>query len=114
MFPGQLMASPADVMVTIWYHKDSGEKEEAAKDSLALARELRDAGLRVDVYPVRNVKLGTQVAYAAKRNLPFVAFLGDEEKIRGEVRIKDLRTGEERSMKRQSVAEALRTPVGSN
>src|SRR5262244_578316 len=49
MFPPALFSSPAYVMVTIWYHKESGEKEEAAKDSLELARELRSAGLRVDV-----------------------------------------------------------------
>jgi histidyl-tRNA synthetase len=108
MFPTALVSSPADVMVTIWYHKESGEKEEAAKDSLELARELRDSGLRVDLYPVRNVKVGTQVAYAAKRNIPFVVFIGDDEKLLGQVRIKDLRTSEERTVKRGTVADAIR------
>ena len=108
MFPPALVSSPADVMVTIWYHKESGEKEEAAKDSLELARELRDSGLRVDLYPVRNVKVGTQVAYAAKRNIPFVVFIGDDEKLLGQVRIKDLRTSEERTVKRGTVADAIR------
>jgi len=108
MFPKELISSPADVMVTIWYHKDSGDKEQAAQDSLQLARALRDSGLRVDVYPVRNVKLGTQMAYASKRNIPFVALVGDDERARGEVRIKDLRNGEERSVKREVVSEELR------
>jgi histidyl-tRNA synthetase len=108
LFSSTLVSSPADVMVLIWYHKDSGEKEEAAMDSLRLARDLRNAGLRVDLYPVRNVKLGTQMAYAAKRNIPLVAFIGDDERERKEVRIKDLQTSEERSIKRQLVADALR------
>src|SRR5205085_12139697 len=41
MFPAELVASPADVMVTIW-------NEDSIGDSLALATELRKKGLRVD------------------------------------------------------------------
>ncbi|MFN2576631.1 MAG: histidine--tRNA ligase [Pyrinomonadaceae bacterium] len=95
MFPKELLSSAADVMVTIWYQKDSGEKEEAAKDSLKLARELRNLGLRVDVYPVRNVKLATQMAYASKRGIPFVATIGEDERQRAEFSLKDMRSGEQ-------------------
>jgi histidyl-tRNA synthetase len=95
MFPKELVSSPADIMVTIWYHKESGEKEEAAKDSLRLARELRSLGLRVDVYPVRNVKLATQMAYASKRGIPFVATIGDDERLQAEFSLKDMRSGEQ-------------------
>jgi histidyl-tRNA synthetase len=99
MFPPQLVSSPADVMVSIW-------NEESVTDSIALARELRGAGLRVDLYPEAD-KLGKQFKYASSRGIPFVAVLGDEERARGEVAIKDLRSGEQQSVKREDVAVTL-------
>jgi histidyl-tRNA synthetase len=100
MFPAELVSSPADVMVTIW-------NEDSVGESLALATELRSAGLRVDLYPEAD-KMGKQFKYASSRNIPFVAIVGDDERARGEVAIKDLRSGEQRSVKRSDVAAAIR------
>jgi len=101
MFPAQVAAGSADVMVTIWSEATMGE-------ALALAAELRRAGLRADLYADAD-KLGKQVKYASSRNVPFVAILGDEERARGEVAIKDLRTGEQKSVPRAEVATFIRT-----
>jgi histidyl-tRNA synthetase len=101
MFPGGLVSSPADVMVTIW-------NEESVGESLALASELRSGGLRVDVYPETD-KMGKQFKYASARGISFVAIVGDDERARGQVAIKDLRSGEQRSVKRKDVASAVRT-----
>ena len=101
MFPPELASSPADVMVTIWNEDSIGE-------SLALATELRSHGLRVDLYPEAD-KMGKQFKYASSRSIPFVAIVGDEERARGEIAIKDLRSGEQRSVKRAEVASAIRT-----
>ena len=38
-----------------------------------------------------------------------VAIVGDDERVRGEVAIKDLRSGEQRSVKRGDVSGAIRT-----
>ena len=103
MFPAQLVSAPADVMVSIW-------NEESVADSIALAQELRGAGLRVDLYPEAD-KLGKQFKYAAGRGIPFVVVVGDEEKARGEVSIKDMRTGEQRSVKRENVVDAMRAAL---
>ncbi len=102
MFPETLVSSPADVMVTIW-------DEASIPDSISLAQELRSAGLRlcVDLYPEAD-KLGKQFKYASERQIPFVAVIGDEEKARGEVSIKDLRSGTQLSMKREDLAVKLR------
>ncbi|HSS18757.1 MAG TPA: histidine--tRNA ligase [Pyrinomonadaceae bacterium] len=100
MFPPQLVSSPADVMVSIW-------SEESITDSIALAQELRSAGVRVDLYPEAD-KLGKQFKHASSRGIPFVAVLGDDERARGEIGIKDLRSGEQRSVKRENVAETMR------
>ena len=96
MFPPQLVSAPADVMVSIW-------NEESIADSIALAQELRSADFRVDLYPEAD-KLGKQFKYASARGIPFVVVVGDDESARGEVSIKDLRSGEQRSVKRESVA----------
>ena len=99
MFPKELTSAPADVMVTIW-------DEAATADALALARELRAAGLRVDVYPQAD-KLGKQFKYASTIGVPFVAIAGPDERARGEAALKDMRSGEQRTMRRTVVAATL-------
>ena len=107
MFPESLPLSPADVMVLVWYQKGTSEKEEAAIEALALAHDLRKSKLRVDVYPVRNTKIPTQMSYASKRDIPFVAFIGEDERHLGKVSVKDLRSGQQSSVDRDKVAQVI-------
>jgi histidyl-tRNA synthetase len=100
MFPPDILSAPAEVMVTIW-------NEESIIDSVALAHGLRRAGLRVDLYPEAD-KVGKQFKYASARGIQFVAVIGDDERARGEVAVKDMRTGEQRSVKSEDVATAIR------
>jgi histidyl-tRNA synthetase len=99
MFPPNISGAAADLMVAIW-------NDESISESIQLAQELRGLGLRVDLYPEAD-KLGKQFKYASARGLPFVAVIGDEERTRGEVAIKDLRTGIQRSVKREAVSAAV-------
>jgi histidyl-tRNA synthetase len=99
MFPKELVSSPADVMVTIW-------NEDSIAESLALATELRKEGLRVDLYPEAD-KMGKQFKYASSRGIPYVAIIGDDERARGEVAIKNMNSGEQRSVKRSDVTGEL-------
>jgi histidyl-tRNA synthetase len=101
MFPAGLISSSADVMVTIW-------NEESVGESMALATELRSKGLRVDVYSEAD-KLAKQFKYASSRGIPIVAIVGDEERTRGEVAIKDMKSGEQRSVKRKDVVDSIRS-----
>ena len=101
MFPANLLlTTSADVMVAVW-------NEESINDSMKLAHELRAGGLKVDLYPEPD-KLGKQFKYAASRQITFVVVIGDEERSRGEVAIKDLRSGEQKSVKREEVAAEIR------
>src|SRR2546430_3370058 len=95
VFPKELVSSPADVMVTVW-------NEDSIADSIALATELRSKGLRVDVYPEAD-KMGKQFKYASSRGIPFVVIIGEDERARGEVAVKNLQTGEQRSVKRSDI-----------
>lgn len=103
MFPPQIVSAPADVMVSIW-------NEESIKDSIALAHELRTAGLRVDLYPEAD-KVGKQFKYASARLIPLVAVIGDDERARGEVSLKDLRSGEQQSVTRAGLVQAVRAAL---
>jgi histidyl-tRNA synthetase len=104
MFPETVSGAPVDVVVTVW-------NEPSRPDVVALARELRAAGLRVEIYPDAD-KLGKQVKYASARGIPFVAIVGDDERARGEVSLKDLRTGEQRAVPRESAGRAIAAAVG--
>jgi histidyl-tRNA synthetase len=101
MFPAEIGLSPTNVMVTVW-------DESSAPDSIQLARQLRESGLSVDLYPEVD-KIGKQFKYAAARRIRFVAVLGEEERQRGEVAIKDLQTGEQRSITKERVSEELKS-----
>jgi histidyl-tRNA synthetase len=106
MFPKALVSSPADVMVTIW-------NEDSIADAIALATELRSRGLRVDLYPEAD-KLAKQFKYASSRGIPFVAIAGDDERARGEVAIKDMRSGEQRAIMQTDVANEIRAALNQN
>jgi histidyl-tRNA synthetase len=99
MFPEAVGGGPVDVMVTLW----SGER---MAEALALATDLRAAGLRVEVYPEAE-KLGKQFKYASGRRTPFVAIVGDDERASGQVSIKDLRTGDQQTLGRAEIASYL-------
>ena len=101
MFPGTIGGGGVDVMVTLWNEDSRGE-------AIALAGELRRGGLRVDVYPEPD-RLGKQFKYASTRNVPFVTILGDDERARGNVSIKDLRSGDQASVPRGEAVGYLRT-----
>lgn len=108
MFPEDLERAAADVLVTIW-------NEESFRDSLAFAAELRRAApeLRVDVYPEAD-KLGKQLKYASTRGVSYVAVIGDDERGRGEVALKDLKTGEQEKVGRNHAASILRERLYGN
>jgi histidyl-tRNA synthetase len=105
MFPVRLVSSPAEVMIAIW--------QDDAREALSLATELRAAGIRVDVYADRGVKLGTQISYASKRNIPFVAFIGEDERDKGLVVLKNLKSGKQETVDRKSVAGFVKGEVGN-
>ena len=99
MFPQDLAAAAAEVLVTLF----DGEPIEEA---LRLARELRDAGLRVDVYPEPD-KLGKQFKYAAARGVKLVTVAGADERARGEITVKDMVNGEQVSLPRTDAAASV-------
>ena len=84
MFPPTLASTPADVKVDTF---DAA----AGAAAIRVAALLREAGLRVLVYPDAE-KIGKQIKYADSRGIPFVALLGEDEINAGSVTVKNLST----------------------
>ena len=95
MYPASVDGAAADILVSIF-------DAMSIEDSLRLAGELRRAGYRVDVYPEPD-KLGKQFKYGAAIGVPKVAVLGPDERARGVVTIKDMKTGEQTQLSRQEL-----------
>ncbi len=110
MFPPSLVASAADVMVVQWF---------AAKTELhlALATELRAAGLRVELYPEPPAEdnpkgwLVKQFQYAQARGIPFAAVIGKPELEAGTVTIRTLATRQDEQRPRADVAAHLKAKI---
>src|SRR5215471_1352850 len=103
MFPASVHAGGPDGLVTIF-------DDTLASESLGLATELRAAGLRVELYPdaLRGGKdLGKAFKYADARSARYVAVVGQDEASRGEVKIKNMHSGEQRAVSRGSAASAI-------
>jgi histidyl-tRNA synthetase len=104
MFPAHVQAVAAEVMVTLF-------DDDGVGPSLQLARELRSAGVSVEVYPELD-KLGKQFKYASARGIPFVTVMGADERAAGQVTIKNMVSGEQTSVSREAAANWLTTALG--
>ena len=65
--------------------------------AVALATALREGGIRTQIYSEQK-KFKAKISYADKLRIPYVVFLGEDEIARGECSVKDLRTGEQKSL----------------
>ncbi len=70
----------------------AAERDQMA-DYQLLCAELRNAGIRAEVYMGGGTNMGKQLKYADKRAAPVAVIIGSEERERGVVQIKDLVLG---------------------
>jgi histidyl-tRNA synthetase len=73
---------------------------------LGLAHQLRDEGLRVE-YALSPQTVGKQLKLADARRARLAAVLGPDERARGEIMIKDLRTGTQEAVPLQSSVDSI-------
>jgi histidyl-tRNA synthetase len=96
----------ADVLVTVF---DAA----SVPDALKLTRELRRAGVRTEVYLGPPGNLRKQLAHADKLGIPRVLIAGPDERSRDEVTLRDMVSGEQRSVPRHEVAPEVRRALGA-
>ena len=79
---------------------------ETLAPSFAVASELRNAGIRTEVY-AEPKELRAQLTFANRKGIPLAVILGPDELARGAVVIRDLRSGVQRDVPRtEAVAQA--------
>jgi len=89
------------VFLTVW---DRASRAEA----LRIANELRNEGVSTEV-SLTEGKIGDQVRYASKRSIRYCLFYGPDEQTKKEVTLKNLSTGEQTSVRREEIAQTLKS-----
>jgi histidyl-tRNA synthetase len=92
--------SVAKVLVTVF-------SDELAPEAARVSKILRDGGIGCEMYPGR-IKIGKQVRHAERLGMRWVVVVGPDEAARGEVKVKDLESGEQEAVARGEVVEYLR------
>ncbi len=98
------LAPPAEPTVDVFLAAIS---QDDITEILGLARELRDAGLRVE-YALAPQAVGKQLKLADTRGARVAIVVGPDDRARGEVMVKDLREKGQVSVARERVAEVVR------
>ena len=98
LFPKNAAAAAAVLFTNM------GEAEVAY--TIPVAAELRRAGIACEIYP-DNTKLKKQFEYADRKGIPYLAIVGDQEVTDGTVTLKNLATGEQRSVAKDGLAQCL-------
>ncbi|MCG2616363.1 histidine--tRNA ligase [Terrimonas sp. NA20] len=92
----ELNLFPPDVQVgsqALFFNLGDAEGRKA----FSLLQHLRNAGVRAELFH-ENTKFDKQFKYAEKKNIPFVIIIGSKELAENNCVIKDLRTGEQKSV----------------
>lgn len=82
-----------------------GEREQAF--CIQVAARLRSQGISALIYPDA-AKMKKQMDYANRKNVPFVAFVGEDEVAHQCVKLKDMATGEQLTLSIDEVVDKLR------
>ena len=71
--------------------------------AIAFATQLRQRGIRTQVYR-EDKKFKAKMSYADKLKIPYVVFLGEDEIANGQVKVKDMTTGEQQTLAPETAA----------
>jgi histidyl-tRNA synthetase len=80
--------------------------EEESKKAYSLLRQLRQKGIASEIYH-EPAKFDKQFKYAEKKNIPFIIILGSKELEQKACVVKDLRSGEQKSVPFESLSNFL-------
>jgi histidyl-tRNA synthetase len=106
MFPPDIRATTAEVLVTVFGPETAGE-------SLKLAARLREAGINTALYFEAEDSLRDQIGYASAKGIPFVVIMGPDEIAAGQATVRRLgktaKDSEQRTVPLKETAEAIRS-----
>jgi len=90
----------SQVLVTIF-------SQELICQSLKTAKNLRNKGVKTEVYPTIEDRLDKQLKYANKKGIPYVIIIGPEETEKGVFKLKDMKTGKQNELTEKQLIEKL-------
>jgi len=67
------------------------------KQCLHKLKSIRNAGINAELYPDR-AKMNKQMTYADKKQIPYVAFIGDDELLNNSISLKNMKSGEQKTV----------------
>ncbi len=94
---GKFELQPSTTQVLIARFDEAG-----MQSCLAMASELRQAGMCVEVW-YDDDRMKKQFAYADKQQIPLVLISGPDERARGTLALKNLRRGEQKEVRRDDL-----------
>ena len=97
--------SLAPVLVTVMDGSEMGRYQ-------GMVQQLREAGVRAEMYQGNWKKFGNQLKYADKRGCPIAIIQGGDEREAGEVQIKDMIEGRKQALAIESNEEWRETRPG--
>lgn len=101
LYPPSLSRTAVQVLVAVF-------NQETETETLRLASELRQAGIRTEAYLDSRKNLGKQIGYADAKGVPLVVILGPEEIQQETVKLKVLAAGTEITLPRAELAGKVR------
>lgn len=78
--------------------------EELKKEYAEFGDVLRKSGINTALYLGDDLSFQSQLAYAVKKEIPFIMIYGDKERESGQVAIKDLREGKQENISKEDIA----------
>ena len=81
--------------------------KDKAKEYIGILNKLRASNISSEIYPGEG-KLKKQMEYANKIESPCVIFYGDDEIKKAEAKLRNLKTGEEKSVKIENLANEIK------
>lgn len=101
LYPEAIGETVVQVLVAVF-------NDDTQMETLRLAQELREAGIRTEAYMDSRKSLGKQIGYADGKGVRLIAILGPDEIKQGTVQLKRLADGHEVSVSRDEVDQAVR------
>ena len=81
--------------------------QKTAETSLKLASQLRKNQINSEIYP-EITKLDKQLKYADKKGIPYVAIIGLDEIKKNVIKLKNMKTGEQKELSQKKLIEIIR------
>jgi histidyl-tRNA synthetase len=81
-----------------------GEAE--SKNAFGLMQQLRNSGIRCEIFH-EQAKFDKQFKYAEKKNIPYIVIIGTKEMEEGTCTLKDLRSGEQKTLAQATLIEEI-------